>query len=196
MSAFGRPRREPAPAASTIPVSVVMGNVRQMIELPLTELRAGLMASLAVPRWVDDVVRVAPFESVARLLEVASEAASPLSASEIDEAIAHHPRIGEKPVGDGAAQAFSRDEQAGLGSDEDDLATAIATGNTAYEQRFGRVFIIRAAGRSRAEILAELERRLELPNSSELKIVGEQLRDIALLRIENLWAVPAGGDRS
>ena len=167
-----------------------------MIELPLTELRAGLMASLAVPRWVDDVVRVAPFESVARLLEVASEAASPLSASEIDEAIAHHPRIGEKPVGDGAAQAFSRDEQAGLGSDEDDLATAIATGNVAYEQRFGRVFIIRAAGRSRAEILTELERRLELPNSSELQIVGEQLRDIALLRIENLWAVPAGGDRS
>ena len=132
---------------------------------------------------------------VARLLEVASEAASPLSASEIDEAIAHHPRIGEKPVGDGAAQAFSRNEQAGLGSDEDDLATAIATGNVAYERRFGRVFIIRAAGRSRAEILAELERRLELPNSSELKIVGEQLRDIALLRIENLWAVPAGGDR-
>jgi len=66
-----------------------------MIELPLTELRAGLTASLAVPRWVDDVVRVAPFESVAQLLGVASKAATPLSASEIDEALAHHPRIGE-----------------------------------------------------------------------------------------------------
>jgi 2-oxo-4-hydroxy-4-carboxy-5-ureidoimidazoline decarboxylase len=162
-----------------------------MIELPLTELRTGLMASLAVPRWVDDVVRAAPFASVAELLEVASEAATPLSASEIDEAIAHHPRIGEKPVGEGAAQSFSRSEQAGLGSDEDDLAAAIAAGNLAYEERFGRVFIIRAAGRSRAEILAELERRLELPNSSELEIVGEQLRDIALLRIEKLWASPA-----
>ena len=168
-----------------------MGNIRQMIKLSLTELRAGLMASLAVPRWVDDVVRVAPFDSVAELLEVASEAATPLSGSEIDEAIAHHPRIGEKPVGDGAAQAFSRSEQAGLGSDEDDLAAQIAAGNTAYEERFGRVFIIRAAGRSRAEILIELERRLELSNSSELEIVGEQLRDIALLRIEKLWAVPA-----
>ncbi|CAN5124168.1 2-oxo-4-hydroxy-4-carboxy-5-ureidoimidazoline decarboxylase [Frigoribacterium sp. UYMn621] len=165
-----------------------------MIELPLTELRAGLMASLAVPRWVDDVVRVAPFESVAELLEVASAAATPLSASEIDEAIGHHPRIGEQPVGDGAAQAFSRNEQAGLGSDEEDLAAEIAAGNVAYEQRFGRVFIIRAAGRSRAEILAELERRLELPNSSELEIVGEQLRDIALLRIEKLWAAPVEGE--
>ncbi|QNE46075.1 2-oxo-4-hydroxy-4-carboxy-5-ureidoimidazoline decarboxylase [Glaciihabitans sp. INWT7] len=167
-----------------------------MIELPLTELRAGLMASLAVPRWVDDVVRVAPFESVSQLLDVASAAATPLSASEIDEAIAHHPRIGEKPVGDGAAQAFSRNEQAGLGSDEEDLAAEIAAGNVAYEQRFGRVFIIRAAGRSRAEILTELERRLELPNSSELEIVGEQLRDIALLRIERLWATPAEDDLS
>ena len=167
-----------------------------MIELPLTELRAGLMASLAVPRWVDDVVRVAPFESVAELLEVASEAATPLSASEIDEALAHHPRIGEKPVGEGAAQAFSRDEQSGLGSEANELAAAIAAGNVAYEQRFGRIFIIRAAGRSRTEILTELERRLELPNSSELEIVGEQLRDIALLRIENLWAIPVGGDRS
>jgi 2-oxo-4-hydroxy-4-carboxy-5-ureidoimidazoline decarboxylase len=167
-----------------------------MIELPLTELRAGLMASLAVPRWVDDVVRVAPFASVAELLEVASEAATPLSASEVDEAIAHHPRIGEKPVGDGAAQAFSRDEQAGIGSDDDDLAAGIAAGNAAYEERFGRVFIIRAAGRSRAEILTELERRLELPNSSELKIVGEQLRDIALVRIEKLWAAPPEEDLS
>jgi 2-oxo-4-hydroxy-4-carboxy-5-ureidoimidazoline decarboxylase len=167
-----------------------------MIELRLTELRAGLMASLAVPRWVDDVVRVAPFESVAELLEVASAAATPLSASEIDEAIEHHPRIGEQPVGDGAAQAFSRNEQAGLGSDEEDLAAEIAAGNVAYEQRFGRVFIIRAAGRSRAEILAELERRLELPNSSELEIVGEQLRDIALLRIEKLWAAPVEGELS
>ena len=168
-----------------------------MIELPLTELRAGLTASLAVPRWVDDVVRVAPFESVAQLLGVASKAATPLSASEIDEALAHHPRIGEKPVGDGAAQAFSRDEQAGLGSlSEAGLAAAIVAGNVTYEERFERIFIIRAAGRSPAEILAELERRLELPNSSELEIVGEQLRDIALLRIEKLWAVPTDGERS
>ena len=168
-----------------------------MIELPLTELRAGLTASLAVPRWVDDVVRVAPFESVAQLLGVASKAATPLSASEIDEALAHHPRIGEKPVGDGAAQAFSRDEQSGLGSlSEAGLAAAIVAGNVTYEERFERIFIIRAAGRSPAEILAELERRLELPNSSELEIVGEQLRDIALLRIEKLWAVPTDGERS
>jgi 2-oxo-4-hydroxy-4-carboxy-5-ureidoimidazoline decarboxylase len=168
-----------------------MGNVKQMIPVSDTELSDGLWASLAVERWVAEVLSHSPYDSVAELFQRASEAASPLSPSEIDEAIAHHPRIGEKPVGDGQAQQFSRDEQAGLGDAESDLVEAIAAGNAAYEERFGRVFIIRAAGRSRAEILSELERRLELPNSTELEIVGDQLREIALIRLEKLFAPEA-----
>jgi 2-oxo-4-hydroxy-4-carboxy-5-ureidoimidazoline decarboxylase len=162
-----------------------------MIELSDTELRDGLRASLAVERWIDEVAAAAPFGSVAELLATAGDAATPLSSGEIDEAIAHHPRIGEKPKGDGRSQAFSRSEQSSADADDEQLAAAIAAGNSAYEARFGRVFIIRAAGRTRAEILAELTRRIELPNSTELEIVGEQLRDIALLRLEKLYAEEA-----
>lgn len=158
-----------------------------MIDVTDAELRAGLTASLSVERWVNEVAARAPFASAAELLAVAAEAATPLHPSEIDEAIAHHPRIGEKPVGDGAAQAFSRSEQSALDDGDARLAAQIAAGNEAYEERFGRVFIIRAAGRTRAEILDELTRRLELPNASELEIVGEQLRDIAVLRLEQLF---------
>ena len=68
------------------------------------------------------------------------------------------------------------------------LAEEIAAGNAAYEERFGRVFIIRAAGRTRREILDELTRRLELDDAIEIQIVGEQLRDIALLRLEKLYS--------
>lgn len=159
------------------------------MEIPLTELRENLAACLSVQRWIDDVVLAAPFDDVAGLLAVANDAATPLSPAEIDEAIAHHPRIEEKPHGDGAPQDFSGSEQLGLGDDgsESDLAAAIAAGNKAYEDRFGRVFIIRAAGRTPAEILEELERRLALPNSTELEIVGEQLREIALLRLEKIY---------
>ena len=49
-------------------------------------------------------------------------------------------------------------------------------------------FLIRAAGRSRADILAELERRLRLGDDDELAVVGEQLREIALLRIRARYA--------
>lgn len=161
-----------------------------MIDLPPAELRADLTAALSITRWVDDVAAAAPFTSLDELLAVASAAATPLSQAEIDEAMAHHPRIGEKPAGEGAAQSFSRSEQASVDADDAELAASLARGNADYEARFDRVFLIRAAGRSRAEILAELRRRIELDDATELAIVGEQLRDIALLRLEKTFADP------
>lgn len=148
---------------------------------------ADLRAALGVERWVTDVALHSPFESLAELLAVASAAATPLAPQEIDEAMAHHPRIGERPVGEGAAQSFSRAEQASPDADDDEVNAAIAGMNVAYEGVFGRVFLIRAAGRSRAEILSELQRRITLDPAEELQIVGEQLRDIALLRLQTMY---------
>lgn len=164
-----------------------------MIEVTDAELRQALTASLAVPRWVEDVAGAAPFASLDDLLRVARAAASPLSPAEVDQAIAHHPRIGERAAGDGVAQALSRREQASPDADDAGLAAAIAAGNVAYEERFGRVFLIRAAGRSRAEILVELERRLTLDDPTDLTIAGEQLVEIAMLRLAGLLAPVAGG---
>jgi 2-oxo-4-hydroxy-4-carboxy-5-ureidoimidazoline decarboxylase len=163
-----------------------------MIELDDATLRSHLLAALNVERWADDVAAQSPFADADALITVAAAAATPLSDAEIDEAMSHHPRIGEKPVGDGAAQEFSRREQ-GSAADADDetLAQLLAEGNAAYEQRFDRVFLIRAAGRSRAEIVGELHRRLGLDDDTELRIVGAELRDIALLRLQTTFAEPA-----
>ncbi|MGN6326521.1 2-oxo-4-hydroxy-4-carboxy-5-ureidoimidazoline decarboxylase [Pseudolysinimonas sp.] len=149
-----------------------------------------LGAALGVRRWVDEIAAGAPYPDLAALLDAAA-AATPLSPGEIDEAMAHHPRIGERPSGEGAAQAFSRREQASADADDAEANAAIAAGNAAYEERFGRVFLIRAAGRTRAEILAELRRRLELDDATELAIVGEQLREIALLRLRSTFEAAA-----
>jgi 2-oxo-4-hydroxy-4-carboxy-5-ureidoimidazoline decarboxylase len=147
------------------------------------ELRSALLTCLAVPRWADAVVAQAPFGSAAALIECAHDAATPLSRADIDEAMAEHPRIGDKPTGDSSAAGFSRSEQSSPDADDADLATRMAAGNRAYEQRFDRVFLIRAAGRSRREILGELHRRLTLDDDTEAGIVGSELRDIALLRL-------------
>ena len=64
-------------------------------------------------------------------------------------------------------------------------AAELAAGNVAYEQRFDRVFLIRAAGRSADEILAELERRLENDDAAERDETVRQLREIAVLRLES-----------
>lgn len=160
-----------------------------------SDLRAALEAALGVRRWVFEVAGLAPFETLDELLDAARTAATPLSAAEIDEALAHHPRIGEKPTGSGAAAEHSRREQASLDtaaeSDDAELASAIAAGNAAYEARFDRVFLIRAAGRTRGEILAELTRRLALDDATELAIVAEQLREIAILRLATALGVAA-----
>lgn len=154
-----------------------------MIDVPRATLVERLTAALGVPRWVHAVASRAPFDDLQQLLRVAHTEATPLSAQEIAQAMAHHPRIGERPSSQGAAAALSRREQ----GDSTELAEELAAGNAAYEARFGRIFIIRAAGRSRAEILDELHRRLELDDDTDLAIVGEQLRDIALLRLETLF---------
>jgi 2-oxo-4-hydroxy-4-carboxy-5-ureidoimidazoline decarboxylase len=64
-----------------------------------------------------------------------------------------------------------------------DVVARIAAGNVAYEARFGRVFLIRAAGRSPEELLAELERRLRSDDETEATEATGQLAEIALLRL-------------
>ena len=175
------------------------------MELTGPHLREALTASLAVERWVDAVAALAPFDSLGELLDVARAAATPLTVAELDAALAHHPRIGERAPGPGVADELSRREQAGLddaglggagpggaGLGETALDAAIAAGNAAYEERFGRVFLIRAAGRTRTEVLAELHRRIELSSDAELAIVEDQLREIAVLRLAAQLGAAAG----
>ena len=61
-----------------------------------------------------------------------------------------------------------------------------AAGNHAYEEKFGRVFLIRAAGRTATEILAALRTRLTHSPAEEDAIVAQQLREIAVLRLEGV----------
>ena len=154
------------------------------------DLRALLHSCLAVPRWIDEVAAAAPYADAAALLDRARRAADPLEPAEIDQALAQHPRIGERPQGESREAAFSRAEQQAPDAADADLAAKIAAGNAAYEQRFDRVFLIRAAGRSRAEIHAEQQRRLALDDEADLRIVAHELREIAILRLERLLQEP------
>ncbi len=158
-----------------------------IMDLPEAELREGLAVCLHVPRWVDDVAGRAPYGSLAELEQVARAAATPLAPEEVDQALSTHPRIGERASGESAAAELSKAEQSSSASSDPVLEEALTNGNRAYEERFGRIFLIRAAGRSRPEILAELNRRLTLDPDTELTVVGEELRDIALLRIPQVF---------
>ena len=83
---------------------------------------------------------------------------------------------------------MSRAEQAGVDPADAEIAAALAAGNRAYEERFERVFLIRAAGRSSREILAALTVRLGHTPAEEEPVVADQLRQIAVLRLTGLLA--------
>lgn len=145
-----------------------------------------LRPCLDVERWIDAIVANRPYASLEELVGHAKNAAAPLEVAEIDAALAHHPRIGERAKGGSTEAALSRDEQSGLNL-EDSVMVALNAGNKNYEDRFDRVFLIRAAGRSSEQILTELDRRLENDDASELREVGEQLQQIAALRLSALF---------
>lgn len=150
-----------------------------------TQARAVVAVWADVPRWVEAVVAGRPYATLTDLERTAAAAARSWTADEVGAALAHHPRIGQPPPGRDAREAASRHEQAAMGAAPADVAEAIARGNRDYERRFGRVFLVRAAGRSPADILAQLTRRLANGPAAEEAEVAEELRQIALVRLRS-----------
>jgi 2-oxo-4-hydroxy-4-carboxy-5-ureidoimidazoline decarboxylase len=144
--------------------------------------RDQLLACLSVPRWAYDVLAGAPYADRETLLARADDAARTLTDDELPQALGGHPRIGERGA-EGHNAAASAKEQSGVGASDEERLVA---GNLRYEERFGHVFLIRAAGRSGAEILAELERRLGNDDATERAETVDNLRQIALLRLEGM----------
>ena len=136
-----------------------------------------------VPAWIETVVTGRPYETVADLLALAEAAAASWTPADVDAALAHHPRIGEQSVGDDIEAGLSRSEQSTVTGQD----AAIAAGNRAYEAKFDRIFLIRAAGRSANDVLDQLTARLDNDPATEVGIVAGQLREIALLRLEGIF---------
>ncbi|WP_103350131.1 2-oxo-4-hydroxy-4-carboxy-5-ureidoimidazoline decarboxylase [Amycolatopsis sp. CA-128772] len=141
-----------------------------LTEFNTTDVRPLLTDCLAVPRWVDAVLAGRPYADVDALTAAAD---LPLSSDEIRQAMAAHPRIGEKP-----ADGWARSEQSGV-----DNADAFAAANAEYEAKFGHVYLVCATGRSGDELLKILRERLGNDPATELAVAGRELLKIAGLRL-------------
>ncbi len=147
-------------------------------ELPADALREALLAVCASRRWVDLVSGAAPYGDLPALLRTADAALAALDESDLDEAMAGHPRIGER-----SEHASSQREQSGVG---EETKAALAEGNREYEERFGHVYLVCASGRSGAELLAVLRSRLANEPAYERTVVRRELGKINALRLERL----------
>jgi 2-oxo-4-hydroxy-4-carboxy-5-ureidoimidazoline decarboxylase len=147
-----------------------------------------LSACNASRRWIDQLLAHRPYPDAESLLSTATRVARSLEWSEVCQALDAHPRIGDRVSGQSTEAASSRQEQSAVRTSDAQTQRALREGNAAYERRFGHVFLIRAAGRSAEEMLAELRRRLGNDETRERAEVTEQLAQITRLRLERLLA--------
>ncbi|RZU13487.1 2-oxo-4-hydroxy-4-carboxy-5-ureidoimidazoline decarboxylase [Kribbella rubisoli] len=149
---------------------------------PADRLRPALAACCDVPEWVDGILAKRPYSDLAALTAVADQSLRELDGNEVDRALQAHPRIGDRAQGVSTEASWSRKEQSGVG-DDPGARRELAEGNGQYEERFGRVFLICATGLSAQDMLTSLRERLLHDDVTEAKVVHEELRKIALLRL-------------
>jgi 2-oxo-4-hydroxy-4-carboxy-5-ureidoimidazoline decarboxylase len=161
----------------------------QLNALPPPEAAEYLRACCGSSRWVEAMLARRPFASVEQLLSAADQAWSAAAPDDWDEALAHHPRIGERqtttPVS-ADARAWSTEEQGAAASSGAEARAALAEANTAYEQRFGRIYLVCAAGRSAEELLTDLAARMRNDPERERAVAAEEQGKITRLRLSAL----------
>ncbi|GAB4589483.1 2-oxo-4-hydroxy-4-carboxy-5-ureidoimidazoline decarboxylase [Nocardia sp. IFM 10818] len=140
-----------------------------------------LLTCCSSPAWAQAVAAGRPYVSVDQLLEAADAALGELGETEIDRALAGHPRIGDRPD-----SANSAREQAGMATAGDAVRAAIAEGNRKYEAQFGHVYLVCATGRSPEEMLRILTDRLGNETGAERRIVRAELAKINRIRLRRL----------
>lgn len=157
--------------------------------LPDPEAREALLACCGSTAWTEEMLARRPFADDADLLERAGRVWWALEPEDWREAFSRHPRIGERKVDASTRSgAWSRAEQAGVAEAPDQVHAALEEENRRYERLFGHVFLIRAAGRSAEEMLAELRRRLRNDPETELREAAREQLEIAKLRLRRLAA--------
>ena len=150
------------------------------------EAAEAILSCCGSKTWAYGMAARRPIGDETGLLTACDQVWKSLAESDWMEAFRSHPRIGESPSAAASTQSanWSEEEQRRVGAANADVKVALAEGNRAYEQRFNRIFIVCAAGKSAPEILEILRRRLQNEATTELHEAAEQQRLITHLRLK------------
>lgn len=146
------------------------------------DVRPLLMSACASPAWVEVVAAGWPYADLPALVAAGRAAWEALPPEQWLLALAAHPRIGDQPPAGSQEVA----EQAGAAGADAQVLADLRAGNAAYEQRFGWTYVVRATGRSAAQMLALLHERLACAPTDELRVAAGQQWEITALRLARL----------
>jgi 2-oxo-4-hydroxy-4-carboxy-5-ureidoimidazoline decarboxylase len=178
--------------------------------------RRALRDCCSSARWVEFVAAGRPYPGIGALVDASDAAVALLNQVDLAEALAGHPRIGDRRLGgSGAAGAadpgaadpgtadpgtvssgragWSGQEQAGVATADEAVRRALDEGNEAYERRFGHIYLACATGRSAAELLAFLRERLANDSETEWTVVAAELAKINQIRLRKVTGGMDGG---
>lgn len=134
-------------------------------------------------RWAERMSARQPFSGFDDLLKQADEVWWSLEPADWLEAFCQHPRIGDKEA---LRQKWAAQEQAGAAGAPEAVLDALAEGNAAYEEKYGHIFIVCAAGKTAAELLELLRSRMNARPEEELRAAAGEQAKITRLRLEKL----------
>ncbi len=155
--------------------------MRYLRAMPRPELEAALVACCGSTAWVKAMADERPFASLATLKKRAAEIWQRLSTADFDEAFRAHPRIGDQKAGGTPAK-----EQARVAEASQAVKDELREANRAYEERFGRIYIVCATGKSAEEMLAIAKERMKNDPETELRRAADEQRKITELRLEKM----------
>ncbi|HXY50130.1 MAG TPA: 2-oxo-4-hydroxy-4-carboxy-5-ureidoimidazoline decarboxylase [Terriglobales bacterium] len=151
-----------------------------------------ILACCGSVAWARELAARRPLTDERSLVNASDEIWSRLGPQDWMEAFARHPRIGEQnapPEASAQSAAWSAQEQRNLAFSGEAVQAALREANREYEERFSRVFIVFASGKSASEILEILRRRLRNEEATELQEAAEEQRKITNLRLQR-WLRP------
>ncbi len=155
---------------------------------------AAILPCCGSTAWAANLAAKRPIADETSLIETSSTIWLTLPEGAWHEAFNSHPRIGQKHAQSHATAESLRwsaqEQRAALSPDQspeeskaEAAKLALAEANHRYEQKFGRIFIVCASGKSAPEILNILEARLQNDATTELHEAAEQQRQITQLRL-------------
>jgi 2-oxo-4-hydroxy-4-carboxy-5-ureidoimidazoline decarboxylase len=136
--------------------------------------------------WAEALTAKRPYTNEAALFITSDTIWRSLPEAAWQQAFDSHPRIGQKHAQTQATEEslrWSAQEQRVALSADAAAKLALEDANRRYEQRFGRIFIVCARGKSSSEILSILEARMNNDPQTELHEAVEQQRQITQLRL-------------
>jgi len=171
-----------------------MPSVDEFNRLPDQAAREALGPCCSSGRWIDAIVAGRPYPGMDALLAASDAAVAALGVKDLEQALAGHPRIGDRRVTADGPAGWSGQEQAGVAGAGAAMRQALADGNAAYERRFGHIYLACATGRNAAELLELLRERLDNGAAAEWHVVAAELAKINQIRLRKLAGDPRPGD--